>query len=237
MNEKIVKGLICPDCGSSVKTTDGSWFECTNCRKIESTDFKFKIKNVKEEEEEQVAFAMVRQQPLTNGHFNMYSEMVRDNDVVIIGLGSVGAPEDILNPFNEVKRTEFIRKVFGKNSKDKIKIVPIRDIGAVREGDWQGHCMKMIDGKNLPTPTRYYAGSDTDLHWFKGAKNINGKYIELINVNRHETNFLSGTMVRQSLAMGTKEWETQVPRCLVGLIRESFPERLTLKYNQEKKLR
>jgi len=178
-----------------------------------------------------VAFGMFRQQPLTNGHFRVYSQMIRDNDVVIIGLGSVQIEGTRDNPFSERQRIEMIRKVFGevgKGCKTKIKIVPINDLGAVNSEDWQKHCMKRIADKQLDTPTRYYAGSETDLIWFKDAKNNNGEDIELINLERHNTNLMSGTLIRQSISAGTEEWKSFVPECLIDYIEENYPRRLLI---------
>jgi len=178
-----------------------------------------------------VAFGMFRQQPLTNGHFRVYSQMIRDNDIVIIGLGSVQIEGTRDNPFSERQRIEMIRKVFGevgKGCKTKIKIVAINDIGAVNEKEWQEYCMKRISDKNLNTPTRYYAGSETDLVWFKGAKNELGQDIELINLERHSTSLMSGTLIRQSISAGTEEWKSHVPECLVDFIEENYPKKLLL---------
>ncbi len=180
-----------------------------------------------------VAFGAFRDQPMTNGHFSVYAQMLRDNDIVIIGLGSMQKSAEPNDPYTGKQKIEFIRTAFGHGSKDKLKIVPLYDIGATSEEQWVQYCMEQIDIKKLPTPTRYYAGSETDLHWFKGSKNLNGDDIELINLNRHETNMLSGTLVRQSLSMGTEEWKSHVPECLIDMIEEWYPKELTLKYQQE----
>jgi len=180
---------------------------------------------------QKIAFGMFRQQPLTNGHFRVYSQMIRDNDIVIIGLGSVQISGTRDNPFTADQRIQMIRKVFGevgKGCKTKIKIIPINDIGAVSKEEWQKHCLKRIQDKNLPTPTRYYAGSQTDLVWFENAKNLNGDTIELVNLQRHETTFMSGTLIRQSISSGTDEWKQHVPECLTDFIEENYPKKLLL---------
>jgi citrate lyase synthetase len=177
-----------------------------------------------------IAFGMFRQQPLTNGHYRVYSEMLRDNDIVIIGLGSVQIKETRDNPFSESQRTEMIRKVFGKSN--KIKIVPINDIGAVTKEEWVSHCLKRINDKKLPTPTRYYAGSETDLEWFRDSINLNGNPIELKNLERHSTTIMSGTLVRQSISTGTSEWVKHVPECLVDYINDNYPKHLLLSYHR-----
>jgi len=183
-----------------------------------------------------IAFGMFRMQPMTNGHFFSFSQMLRDNDIVIIGLGSVQVEGTRDNPFSAKLRSDMIRKVFGevnKGCKSKIKIVFINDIGAVEKEDWVNHCLNKIKQANLPTPTRYYAGSETDLVWFNNAVNLNGEKIKMINLNRHSTNHLSGTLVRQSISNGTSEWKSHVPECLVDFIEENYPKYLLLDYNRK----
>ncbi len=231
----IVPDLVCPDCQSTVKTTDGTWFECTNCRRIESSATPFEKNTPVIEKPLKVAFSAIRSQPFTNGIFTILSQMLRDNDVVIIGLGSVQIEGTAANPFSAKQRTDMIRKVFGKNSKDKIKIVPLHDIGAKEKVEWVDYCMSQIKGKQLPTPTRYYAGSVTDLDWFLGSENDNGDPIELINLNRHESNMLAGTFVRQSISTGTDEWKSNVPECLIDMIQDNYPESLLLEFHRQKK--
>jgi cytidyltransferase-like protein len=181
-----------------------------------------------------IAFAALRMQPFTNGHFRIISQMIRDNDIVIIGLGSIQVEGTASNPFSAKQRTEMIRTVFGKNSKDKLKIVPLHDIGAKEKYEWVEYCMSQIKGKQLPTPTRYYAGSETDLAWFIDSVNDNGDPIELINLERHETSLLSGTFVRQSISTGTSEWKRNVPECLIDYIQNNYPQELLLEFHREK---
>jgi len=180
-----------------------------------------------------IAFAALRMQPFTNGHFRIISRMIRDNDMVIIGLGSVQVEGTSSNPFSAKQRTEMLRRVFGKSS--KIKIIPLHDIGAKERYEWVEYCMAQIKGKQLPTPTRYYAGSKTDLDWFVDSVNDNGESIELIDLERHKTNILSGTFVRQSISTGTDEWKNSVPECLIDYIQDEYPEDLLLEFHREKK--
>ena len=182
-----------------------------------------------------VAFAILRLQPLTNGLFSLISQMIRDNDIVIIGIGSVQIEGVRDNPFSAKQRTEMMRMVFGRNSKDKIKIINLHDIGAVEREDWVSYCMKEIRGKQLPTPTRYYAGSPTDMDWFLDATNDNGEEIELIDLNRHKSDHLAGYFVRQSISTGTEEWKNQVPEILIDYIQDNYPQELILNYHRGQK--
>jgi len=181
---------------------------------------------------QKIAFAALRMQPFTLGHYRIITRMLRDNDMVIIGLGSVQIEGVMMHPFSAKQRTEMLRLVFGKSS--KIKIVPLHDIGAKEKHEWVEYCMAQIKGKKLPTPTRYYAGSKTDLDWFVGSVNDDGNPIELFNLERHKTNILSGTFVRQSISTGTDEWKGSVPECIINYVENEYPRDLLLEYHRNK---
>jgi len=187
-----------------------------------------------------VAFAAMRMQGFHNGHFNLIAEMLRNNDVVIIGLGSTQIQRVMNNPYTPAERTEMVHKVFGKTK--KIKIVPLIDLGAVRKEDWVNYCMNEIDKRQLPQPTRYYGGCKTDISWFTEAKNLNGEKIETIIIDRFCSGLMSATEIRKAIAntivnpeLTSSEWKEHVPECLHDFLIEKFPEELTLEYNLNKK--
>ena len=180
-----------------------------------------------------IAFAALRMQPFTLGHYRIITRMLRDNDMVIIGMGSVQIEGVMMHPFSPKQRTEMLRLLFGKSS--KIKIVPLHDIGAKEKYQWVEYCMAQIKGKQLPTPTRYYAGSETDLDWFVDSVNDDGEPIELFDLQRHKTDILSGTFVRQSISTGTNEWKASVPECLINYIQDEYPQDLLLEFHREQK--
>ena len=172
-----------------------------------------------------VAFAALRMQPLHKGHYRLISQMLMENDLVLVGLGSVQVEGTSMNPYSAKERTDFVKTIFASS---KIKIIPLSDQGAVRKEDWVSYCMNKIKGANQPTPTDYYAGSETDLEWFKGAKNLNGEELRLINMERYETNIMSGTDIRKSISAGAEEWKKHVPYPLISAIESCYPEKLKL---------
>ena len=186
-----------------------------------------------------IAFAAMRMQGFHNGHFRLISEMLRDNDLVIIGLGSTQIERTMGNPYTPNERIEMINKVFGKTS--KIKIVHLKDIGAVEKHEWVDYCMRKISEKNLNQPNRYYGGCATDVSWFMNAKNNLGGDIETIIIDRYNGGFMSATEVRKSIANNIiapavvdNEWKRFVPECLHDFLVEKFPYDLTLEFNLNK---
>jgi len=187
-----------------------------------------------------VAFAAMRMQGFHIGHFNLISQMLRDNDIVIIGLGSTQIQKTMSNPYTPAQRVEMIHKVFGKTN--KIKIVPLKDLGAVHKKEWVDYCMNEIEKKNLPQPTRYYGGCNTDVSWFTDAINFNNEEIEIRIIDRYDSGLMSATEVRKAIAntivnpeLTSLEWKQFVPECLHNYLVENFPKELTLEYNIQKK--
>jgi len=111
-----------------------------------------------------IGLAVAKFQPLHNGHVRLIFQMLQDCDTVIIALGSSQISGTIGYPYNVKQRIDFINTVF--NSK-KIKIIPIKDIGAADGKEWSSYVLKEIKKHGLPTPTDYYSGSKSDVSWFK----------------------------------------------------------------------
>jgi cytidyltransferase-like protein len=191
---------------------------------------------------QKIAFAAMRMQAFHLGHFNLISAMLRDNDTVIIGLGSTQIQKTMNNPYTPAQRKEMIYKVFGKTN--KIKIIHLKDLGAVNKQKWVTYCMDQIAGKtNLPQPTRYYGGSETDISWFLETANLHGQLFDIKIVDRHSSGIMSATEIRKSIAnaiinpeITTHEWKQSVPECLHNFLVSSFPQDLTLEYNINKNL-
>ncbi|MFN3527721.1 MAG: nicotinamide-nucleotide adenylyltransferase [Candidatus Altarchaeaceae archaeon] len=70
-----------------------------------------------------------RFQPLHIGHINAILEILKDNDEIIIGIGSAQESWTLKNPFTAGERFEmFLREENFKNFKERLLIVPILDI-------------------------------------------------------------------------------------------------------------
>ena len=57
-----------------------------------------------------VAFAAMRIQGFHNGHFNLISQMLKDNDIVIIGLGSTQIQKTSNNQYTPSQRIQMIQE-------------------------------------------------------------------------------------------------------------------------------
>lgn len=181
-----------------------------------------------------IGLAVMRMQPMHNGHYELISRMMKEMDTVIIGLGSIQESGTINNPYTPKQRREMIEKVFGPTGKhSKIKIVELKDLGAVSKIAWSMHVFGKIDGMNLPKPTHYYAGSKHDASWFNSINEEFGEgSLEINIVDRiRDTVCMSGTEIRKAIIDESDEWKEFVPKVSVSYIEEAFPNDLKLSKN------
>lgn len=186
------------------------------------------------ENQEKVGLAVMRMQPMHNGHYELISRMLREMDTVIIGLGSIQESKTINNPFTPKQRREMVEKVFGPTGKtSKIKIVELKDLGTVSKIAWAMHVFGKIDGMNLPKPTHYYAGSKHDASWFNSVNEEFGEgTLEIGILDRlKDTICMSGTEIRKSIIHESDDWIDFVPPIVINYIKNNFPEDLKLSEN------
>lgn len=175
---------------------------------------------------QKVGLAVMRMQPMHDGHFNLISKMIREMDIVIIGLGSIQESGTVNNPYTPKQRREMIEKVFGQTGKhSKIKIVELKDLGACNHITWASFVFGKIDGMNLPTPTHYYAGSKHDASWFESINEEFGKdTLQIMIVDRLKDSIcMSGTEVRKSILVGSDDWKEYTPPIITEYIIDNFP--------------
>lgn len=198
-----------------------------------------------------IALAVMRMNPLHIGHFNLISKMLMENQKVIIGLGSTQIENTFNNPFSAKQRLEMIKIAFGNN--DKIKIIFLKDLGAVVHRLWAEYVFSQIEKNNLPLPTRYYAGSLNDAFYFqdfninKNDKHLIGDYQNIdcnfderykdykldIRILDRKTESIndSGTEIRKSIVNNMDTWLSQVPECLHNYIIQNYPKKFDLLEN------
>lgn len=183
---------------------------------------------------QKIGLAVMRMQPMHNGHYELISRMMKEMDVVIIGLGSIQESGTVNNPYTPKQRREMLEKVFGQTGKhSKIKIVELKDLGTISKIAWAMHVFGKIDGMNLPKPTHYYAGSPHDASWFDsvnvefGPGNLEIKIVDRLR----ESICMSGTEIRKAIMDEADDWKEFVPPVAVEYIEENFPQELKLSEN------
>jgi nicotinamide-nucleotide adenylyltransferase len=175
--------------------------------------------------------AVMRMQPMHNGHYELISKMMKEMDTVIIGLGSIQETHTTSNPYTPKQRREMVEKVFGATGKhSKIKIVELKDLCAVSKIAWAMHVFGKIDGMNLPKPTHYYAGSKHDASWFDSVNDEFGVDTLRINIvdRLHDTICMSATEIRKAIMDESDDWKEYTPPVVVNYIEGNFPHQLKL---------
>lgn len=190
-----------------------------------------------------VGLAVMRAQPF-GGHGNLVNEMIWNNEVVIIGLGSAGESRSRENPYTIEERQQMIRNVYG----NRVKIVPLQDIGSEQySNDWVDYVLDKIEKVGLPSPTRYYTGSQADAtyyqdrfyheslsYWKTGIRdpliNPNSNFYvddilrELYIIDRYQTNVPSATEIRTMIETRSNLWKKWVPEVNHTLVENCYPE-------------
>lgn len=76
---------------------------------------------------DKVGIFIGRFQPFHSGHKEVVEKMLKDQDHVLILIGSFLAPTTIKNPFTFQERRDMILSCFSDNQKENIHILPLRD--------------------------------------------------------------------------------------------------------------
>jgi len=113
--------------------------------------------------QKKICLAVMRLQPLHEGHKILINEMFRKCNSVIIAIGSVNK-KDSKNPFSYEERKKMLLEAFG--NKKNLFIIPLEDIGAKTKEEWIDHIKKKLASSNLQEPHYYYCGSKEDAYWY-----------------------------------------------------------------------
>lgn len=184
-----------------------------------------------------VGFAVMRIQPLSDGHRGALNRIAGECETAIIAIGSTQAPIDIYNPWTFEQRKEMVRNVYG----DRFKIVPVTDLGTdSTTTDWCEYVLGKLEKLGLPAPTDYYTGSVADAIWYRkhfflpediGAESLRRQVdVSLVPrlhiLNRETTPFPPATDIRTFLRLKSDEWRKWVPRVNHELVEATFPKEL-----------
>ncbi|MDR3163139.1 MAG: adenylyltransferase/cytidyltransferase family protein [Helicobacteraceae bacterium] len=155
------------------------------------------------------ALAVVRLQPLHNGHKLLIESMLNAAKTALIGIGSANKSDD-RNPYSYEQRKEMVEAVF----KERVAVFALDDIGATSKRAWAEYVLKKITLEGLPKPDLYFAGSQEDSSWFYNL-------LEVVIVDRFTVGKkISATAIREG---GMSD---QIPPEVIKII-ASFPKTRT----------
>lgn len=185
--------------------------------------------------------AIMRCQPLHNGHTRILQRMISKHETAILCLGSADKGRMPNNPFTINERTKMVKNVYG----DRIKIVPLNDLGATANTtDWVDYALEKIEKMGMPAPTDYYTGSAADAVWYRSrffnaavqspcddepdaflANYMPHGVFRMLHIVERNGSFIpAATELRTFLQTRTDGWKAWVPEVNHELVETAYPE-------------
>lgn len=115
---------------------------------------------------EKISLAVMRMQPLHNGHKLLIESMLENYDKVIVAIGSTQVSRSEKNPYTYLERKEMVKRTFPNQ---QIYILPLIDIGASKKEQWTEYVLDEVERRFNLQPTDYFTGSKEDAFWFEGT--------------------------------------------------------------------
>ncbi len=150
-----------------------------------------------------------RFQPFHNGHLHVIQNILKNNDQILIMLGSAQHSHKLGHPLTVEERTELIQAALEEAgvTPEKFQIIPVEDINDYP--NWVAHI-----SSHLPHFDQVYTGSDAVKECFKLANKS-----ELItDVPRTEIP-ISATKIRKQM-LKDENWENSVPKAVEKLLKK-----------------
>lgn len=185
---------------------------------------------------DRIGLTVGRFQPLHKGHLKCINHMIQDCETAIICLGSSQKSREEHDPWTVEERMQMLKNIYG----DRIKIVPLNDLGATSPQEWTDYIFEKFAKLGLAEPTDYYTGSIQDSFWYKhrfyleGNSNEVGDSFVTVNcqkrmihlIDRNTNPVPSATEIRGFLQLRTHGWQQWVPRVNYDLVSSNYPEEL-----------
>jgi len=200
------------------------------------------------------ALAVMRTQPLHEGHCGIITKMCQSAETVIIGLGSADKHGTRSNPFAIELRIQMIKNVFGT----RVKCIPMHDLGATPlTSDWIDYVLDRLKKMDLPEPTDYYTGSKADAIWYASRfhhpsiSDPNGEltgtelaaqfggpvgyndFRRLHIIDRDSNPIPSATELRTFIELGSNEWKQWIPAVNHDMIEKNYPQEFLVGKNNK----
>ena len=164
---------------------------------------------------------LARFQPIHNGHLQLISKAVQENDQVLVIIGSI----DKLNARNPIPwtiRKEMVEEAIAdtflvQGNKEKITVVELPDLSDESDNshDWGFYLYSFIVSQTKePNFTIYYSdGFEIITSWFPGFLLRNNVSLSLLARNACEDG-ISATEVRELIRNGRLPEDGIVPECV-----------------------
>lgn len=157
---------------------------------------------------------LARMQPLHNAHLYVVEKVCKENDKVVVMLGSANKKDMLRNPFSIELRTKLLKKSItdslGKEYADKIEVYEIPDWSIEddyeNQKEWGSYLYYNIASRAKVKNFKMYYSDNPEimLNWFnENLKNrIDFKFLERSNIYEG----LSATKIRHAFANNNIEY-------------------------------
>lgn len=148
-----------------------------------------------------------RFQPLHKGHLSVIKKILKENDRIIIAIGSAENTDPQTNPFTAGQRIQMIDETLKAEriSPSKYLIIPVRDIN--NNEKWVNHINQYLP----PYQTIYTGSKETEMCYKKSDFKCKIKKIKI-------TIPISATKIR-SLIEGNKNYQNLVPKKIAEILK------------------
>jgi len=158
----------------------------------------------------QSAMFIGRFQPFHNGHLDIVKKILKDNEKIIITIGS--AEKNFLpqNPLTAGERFQLIEAALkeAKIPADKFCIIPVRNVNNFAL--WVKHINMYV-----PPYTKIYTGSKIVKACYEGQHHEKGPTV--VQIEREVQ--VSATTIREAI-MNDNDWEDLVPKAVANLLKK-----------------
>lgn len=157
-----------------------------------------------------------RFQPFHLGHLDIIKKILKENDQIIIAIGSAEKNYVPENPLTAGERVSIIDETLKSEGLDPARytIIPVRNID---------NYALWVDHLNLYVPPydKIYTGSSIVKACYEGAQS----HHKIVKIKLARP--VSATKIRNSILAGTKDWETMVCKKTAELLKKlNFARRL-----------
>lgn len=159
---------------------------------------------------EKTALAVMRLQPLHNGHRLIIDTMLSGAQTAVIAIGSIQA-QDARNPYSYDQRVAMVRSLYPDET--RVKVLGVEDIGAPTREAWAAYVLERVAAAGFARPSCYYAGSQEDAAWFETTLPV--KTADRVRAGQG----ISATQIRADMAAG-RSVADRVPAPVIALMKE-----------------
>ena len=156
------------------------------------------------------ALAIMRLQPLHNGHKFIIDTMLAEHQKAVVMIGSAGA-RDAKNPFPTYVRRQMLQRLYlAEMAQGRLVVQPIKDIHNAPR--WVDYVLQTLGGI---VPDVYYCG-DTENGCLFADKGFPVRNLE------RTADGVAGTALRDKLAQGDAAWQQDVPAPIIPIIKRYY---------------